>query len=220
MGKAKKARQKLHGRACVVHQQGETTKVGVRVLGQGATASTTVGNTQPSELVRPLSRGTSSEIFRNISITPDILANQKVLLDSDRMSIATTNKSSVQMKKKDKRKERHDAWLQKVGAITQAKEKQKTARRRANLPIVGDLKPLEDALPTLDLLLKESGRGKMERNEEPIKVKWTRSVKQKQKQMMEDMKTFQQVLNHPEYQKNPLGVISLHLKNKIQEQTL
>lgn len=43
-----------------------------------------------------------------------------------------------------------------IDAVQGAKKKEKERKRKQNVPIVGDLTPMEDALPTLELLLKKS----------------------------------------------------------------
>jgi len=70
---------------------------------------------------------------------------------------------------------------------------------------------------TLDKILDDEDNSSMKKTKakkQPLKAK---PVKQKQvkDQMLKDMSIFQQVLAHPEYNKNPLNTISTHIENKM-----
>uniref|UniRef100_A0A3Q2E4B8 SLX9 ribosome biogenesis factor n=1 Tax=Cyprinodon variegatus TaxID=28743 RepID=A0A3Q2E4B8_CYPVA len=55
--------------------------------------------------------------------------------------------------KKEKMKERRERWLSKIGSIRRAQEQEAAAARRQATPVVGDLRPLADALPELCQLI-------------------------------------------------------------------
>ncbi len=44
-----------------------------------------------------------------------------------------------------------------VDALTEVRQEEKRKKRRKQTAVVGDMKPLEDSLPTLELLLKDAG---------------------------------------------------------------
>ena len=115
--------------------------------------------------------------------------------------------------KKDKMKIRKDHLQNRLKAIQMIKNEEKASVRRQKKAIVGDLKPFTD---TLDKILDEdnSSMKKTKAKKQPLKAK---PVKQKQvkDQMLKDMSIFQQVLAHPEYNKNPLNTISTHIENKM-----
>ena len=115
--------------------------------------------------------------------------------------------------KKDKMKIRKDHLQNRLKAIQMIKNEEKASVRRQRKAIVGDLKPFTD---TLDKILDEdnSSMKKTKAKKQPLKAK---PVKQKQvkDQMLKDMSIFQQVLAHPEYNKNPLNTISTHIENKM-----
>ena len=115
--------------------------------------------------------------------------------------------------KKDKMKIRKDHLQNRLKAIQMIKNEEKASVRRQRKAIVGDLKPFTD---TLDKILDEdnSSMKKTKAKKQPLKAK---PVKQKQvkNQMLKDMSIFQQVLAHPEYNKNPLNTISTHIENKM-----
>ena len=114
--------------------------------------------------------------------------------------------------KKDKMKIRKDHLQNRLKAIQMIKNEEKASVRRQRKAIVGDLKPFTD---TLDKILDEDNSMKQTKaKKQPLKAK---PVKQKQvkEQMLKDMSIFQQVLAHPEYNKNPLNTISTHIENKM-----
>uniref|UniRef100_A0A665SYP3 Family with sequence similarity 207 member A n=1 Tax=Echeneis naucrates TaxID=173247 RepID=A0A665SYP3_ECHNA len=55
--------------------------------------------------------------------------------------------------KKEKMKERRERWLNKISSIKQQQEQQVAEARRQATPVVGDLRPLADALPELCQLI-------------------------------------------------------------------
>ncbi|XP_033833325.1 protein FAM207A [Periophthalmus magnuspinnatus] len=84
--------------------------------------------------------------------------------------------------KKEKMKERRDRWLNKISSIKQTREQEVAAARRKSTPVVGDLRPLVDALPELSQLLapnankltanannSEMSRKKSRKNSRPMK---------------------------------------------------
>ena len=117
--------------------------------------------------------------------------------------------------KKDKMKIRKDHLQNRLKAIQMIKNEEKASVRRQRKAIVGDLKPFTD---TLDKILDDEDNSSMKKTKsakkQPLKAK---PVKQKQvkDQMLKDMSIFQQVLAHPEYNKNPLNTISTHIENKM-----
>ena len=108
---------------------------------------------------------------------------------------------------------RKDHLQNRLKAIQMIKNEEKASVRRQRKAIVGDLKPFTD---TLDKILDEdnSSMKKTKAKKQPLKAK---PVKQKhvKDQMLKDMSIFQQVLAHPEYNKNPLNTISTHIENKM-----
>ena len=52
-----------------------------------------------------------------------------------------------------------------MDAITSAKKKAKDKKKKQQTPIVGDLTEMEEALPTLELLMKKSTQPTLKRSE-------------------------------------------------------
>ena len=48
-------------------------------------------------------------------------------------------------------------FVSEINAIETKKKEEKARKKRQKSVVVGDMKPLEDTLPTLELLMKETG---------------------------------------------------------------
>ncbi|KAF0045673.1 hypothetical protein F2P81_002202 [Scophthalmus maximus] len=70
-------------------------------------------------------------------------------------------------------KERREKWMNKIRSIKLAQEQQAAEARRQAMPVVGDLRPLADALPELCQLIgpptAPSARRKSRKNKMPVK---------------------------------------------------
>ncbi|XP_068751719.1 ribosome biogenesis protein SLX9 homolog [Montipora capricornis] len=125
-----------------------------------------------------------------------------------------------QQSKKDRRKERHDNFLKKLHAGRKLDEEIKKAKKRAQTPVVGDMQPLLSSLPTIPTLeltkmQKETkNRGELDGRPKGKKL----SKKARQALQASEIARFQQVLQHPAYQANPLAAISEHIKNAVQRE--
>ncbi|XP_072180823.1 ribosome biogenesis protein SLX9 homolog isoform X1 [Diadema setosum] len=145
--------------------------------------------------------------------------------DEDRMTFVSKKsiKSGKQMTKVEKRKVRHDRWLEKIDTIKTAQRREKDAKRRAGAPVVGDLHPLQDALPELSEILRigpdyTQQRVQSKDNQPQKKPRATLKVKDKQKLMMEETARFQEVLKHSAFKANPFATINEHLRNKLKQE--
>uniref|UniRef100_A0A0B6Z057 Ribosome biogenesis protein SLX9 n=1 Tax=Arion vulgaris TaxID=1028688 RepID=A0A0B6Z057_9EUPU len=206
MGKMKRVKQKLH--AAAVRSKIKNSNVGDE-NGMDVTEVVAVDPTAGGK------RGES--LFQNVRISSADLSKQK-LPDFDAQSTITSRMFKGQnMKKKDKLKIRQEMWTTKIDLIQSAKRKAKESKRKQKTPIVGDLTPIEDALPTLELLMRESSEDSARRNRETTeKPRSIPKEKKRKEQMMKDISLFQQVLQHPVFQENASAAIKEHLKMKLQ----
>ncbi|XP_013394804.1 protein FAM207A-like [Lingula anatina] len=206
MGKVKRLRQKFHN-AAVKSKDTATGKV----------------STEERDQNEPFSPEFPSEgLFSGIQI-PDGVLKQQLPDDFDtRSAITTKSLKGLQLKKKDKKKLRHEIWLQKVDAIQSAKKKMKEKKKRERNPIVGDMMQLEETLPTLELLLKGDQAPKAEENKRSSiackKNKGIQKEKTRRRQMQEDMNLFKQVLRHPAYMEKPGETMLEHLQNRLKQE--
>ncbi|KAK3736116.1 hypothetical protein QZH41_013537, partial [Actinostola sp. cb2023] len=91
----------------------------------------------------------------------------------------------------------------------------KKAEKRSKTVIVGDMEPLLSALPTVTL----PQANKRDKNQEHTGKRSKLSKTSRHKLQIAEIEHFQQVLNHPAYQSNPVSAISEHLKLAIQRET-
>lgn len=116
-------------------------------------------------------------IFARTKITPENLV-QTLRLEEAPQLPPPADKGPEEKKtksKKEKMKERRDRWLSKISSIKQAKEKQAAEAQRKATPVVGDMRPLADALPELCQLIAPNAntaptaRRKSRKNKAPMK---------------------------------------------------
>ncbi|CAB1434992.1 unnamed protein product [Pleuronectes platessa] len=93
-------------------------------------------------------------IFAGTKITPEALVQTLKFEDTPDTPILGRegpDKTLIgrQPAKKDKRNGRREKWLNKIRSIKQAQEEQAAKAHRQAMPVVGDLRPLADALPDL-----------------------------------------------------------------------
>lgn len=143
--------------------------------------------------------------------------------EDDRRSFISKKsvKGDKQLSKVEKRKLRHERWLEKIDTINTAKRKASDAKKRADVPVVGDMHPLHDALPELSEILRigqQHGQTKSKNNQPDKKPRATPKMKDRQKLMLEETARFHEVLKHSAFKKSPFATINLHLKNKLAQE--
>ncbi|XP_067686117.1 ribosome biogenesis protein SLX9 homolog [Haliotis asinina] len=207
MGKVKRQRSKLHNTPIKPKKEEKTSVV------DKTKPNVTKGSSKDAVLPRNMSM--SDNIFGSLKIDNKALAQK--LPDFDARSTVTSKTfKGLNLKKKDKRKIRHEVFMQKIDAVKAAKQKAKDKKKREKTPIVGDMSVMEEALPTLELLMKEGSRSNRQSN--PEKVRGVAKERKRRKQMLSDMNIFKQVLEHPAFIENPTGTIVEHLQNKLKQE--
>ncbi|KAK7113534.1 hypothetical protein V1264_012805 [Littorina saxatilis] len=210
MGKAKRTRQKLHSPA--VKTKGKTGENAEEM--DVATDNADKVSVKRARSVAG-SKATTNP-FLGMKITTDLLKQN--LPDFDTRSVVTSKTfKGMNLKKKDKLRLRHELWMEKVDALQTAKKNRKAKKKREQTAVVGDLSGMADALPTLELLMKQSSDAALEREKKERKPKGLAKEKQRKEQMISDIAVFQQVLNIPEFKANPAATMLEHLRNKIKQ---
>ncbi|XP_056012814.1 uncharacterized protein LOC130052332 [Ostrea edulis] len=202
MGKHKRGRQKYHNAAVKPKndEKPESEDTGLESMETSSNAGTAV----------------TSNVFKNLKIKNEDLV-QKLPNDWDTKSaITSTSLKGLHLKKKDRKKLRHELLVQKLDAVEAAKIAAKEKKRKEKTPVVGDIGLLGEALPTLDMLLKSDEQKKREGNKE--KPRSIPKERQRRQQMLKDMEAFRQVYTHPSYLENPRETIHQHLQNKLQQE--
>eukprot|EP00064_Thunnus_orientalis_P004518 superscaffoldBa00000411_g4530 len=130
--------------------------------------------------------------------------------------------------KKEKMKERRERWLNKISSIKQAKERQAAEARRQATPVVGDMKPLADALPELSELITPAAtapaaRRKSRKNKVPVKRPEPTDfsqMKQSQKRKLLETETsrFSDAVKTLSAKMNPLADIGEQLRKRMKQE--
>lgn len=243
MGKVRKLRQKFH----------------IATKGDKTNDQKTITNEVP--VYKPLVISPISEnVFAGLKINFDNLNELKHSNIPDDID-TTDNKednnlsaallklrsSSKQINKKDKIRNRREMLLKKINgvqnAIQQKKKEVLAKKKREKTVITGDLKPLQDALPSLESLLKLKPKrdeiktgishidSKQQQQKKPILQLQSSNLnkkarkelkKQKIKKLAKEYKQrfnhIQQVLTDETFKKNPREAIAMHIKLTMQEQ--
>uniref|UniRef100_A0A673A9T2 Family with sequence similarity 207 member A n=1 Tax=Sphaeramia orbicularis TaxID=375764 RepID=A0A673A9T2_9TELE len=142
VGKIKHVRQKLHQEA-------------VKLDGPSSSKQTVLETHKvhvlPSISDENVHNSFPTGIFAGTKITPEALV-QTLKLEQPPDVPVPAKKEPEEKKvksKKEKMKERRERWLNKISFIKQFQEQQAATARRQATPVVGDLRPLADALPEL-----------------------------------------------------------------------
>ncbi|XP_013787995.1 protein FAM207A-like [Limulus polyphemus] len=204
MGKIRRSRQKYHLPAV----RSNTLKI------NDGKEEISIKEPYSQKLEKCTKESADSSIFENLEID---LSQIKQLHDCDKRSIISNNGVGPQLSKKEKRKLRHDGFLQKIEAIKAAKKKEIETKKRKETPLVGDMKPLEEALPNLELLIKDNRKTRSQKLDKPQGKK---TLKAQQKAMLQDIETFQYVLKHPAFQEDPIGTVTAHICKKLEQETM
>ncbi|XP_078620711.1 ribosome biogenesis protein SLX9 homolog [Branchiostoma floridae x Branchiostoma japonicum] len=206
MGKIKRTRQKYHTAAVKLGPQADgkldnppqTTKLPSLPLPVGTPVFPTAGLFHAADPSAPLS------------------------MEQDRQSVVSgrsiRTEGGTRVSKKDKRKSRHDAFLQKLEAAHTAKRKAKEMKKRQQTAVVGDMQPLKDALPQLTAFLEQQQGGTAAAGQEKKEKEGTLKPKERKRIEQEELSRFQQILQHPQYRHNPVSTIMEHLKNKLSKE--
>ncbi|XP_050419356.1 ribosome biogenesis protein SLX9 homolog [Patella vulgata] len=157
----------------------------------------------------------SANLFSGMNIDKTNLTQRLPDFDA-RSAITSKTLKGLSMKKKDKLKLRREYFMQKINAIEVNKKKAKEKKKRMKTAIVGDMSVIEDALPTLDLLMKTS----TSKDSVPHvpKNRCVQKAKNRVKKGLNNMKMFKQVLKHPAFRNDPGSTINEHLHNKMKQE--
>lgn len=246
MGKIKRIRQKLHHGAVKLENENEKRQT-LRKLEKAPIPSTHV---QSSELIKTDS--TQNKINRSDSNTTNnakafnfpsgVFAGTKISLESlvqtlkfDEPSNVTVNKQPAgeqkgsgekKQSKKLKMKERRERWLNKISSIKLERKQQVAQARRKATPVVGDMRPLADALPELSQLLPSlrTPAGSHRKNKALVKKKpeptdfSLMKPAQKRKLLETEISHFSEAMKNPTFKTNPLAAIGEHLRKRLKQE--
>lgn len=242
VGKIKHVRQKIHQQAVKLDRPSSPSKPPDLVLPPRSEEPpdpellTTNPPLLGTKTVKQTLAATSfpTGIFAGTRITPEALV--QTLKFEEPPDVSTAAHKGPQEKKvkskKEKMKERRERWLNKISSIKQAKEQQAAEARRQATPIVGDLRPLADALPELSQLIgplataattAPAARRKSRKNKVPVKRPEPTDfsqMKQSQKRKLLETETsrFSDAIKTISVKANPLIDIGEQLRKRMRQE--
>jgi hypothetical protein len=123
----------------------------------------------------------------------------------------------VKLGKKEKMKMRRGLLVNKLDAAENEKKEEKAKKIREKVVIVKDIKPMLDDLEFIEKEIEEKDKSdKLMKLKKPQKkLKPTMKQKAKKKQFMADLEFLKAATAVPEYIKDPMATVHMHLKNTI-----
>ena len=116
--------------------------------------------------------------------------------------------------KKERMKARKSLLMKKLSAEEAKKKEVKAKKIREKVVIVKDIKPLLDDLEDIEQEMKDKeAQDKILKLQKPKKLKSTQKKSKVKKQFLADLEFLKAASCDPQYVKNPLETVSLHLKN-------
>uniref|UniRef100_A0A671SEV5 Protein FAM207A-like n=1 Tax=Sinocyclocheilus anshuiensis TaxID=1608454 RepID=A0A671SEV5_9TELE len=218
VGKIKRARQKLHHGAVKLENEAENKPM------LGGNLKTI--QIKPIQLIKTDSKETKlnasdssinsnskafsfpTGVFAGTKISPESLV-QTLKVDEPNVTISTGEKK--QQSKKEKMKERRERWLNKISAIKLAREQQVAQARRKATPVVGDMRPLADALPELSQLLPPltQRKNKAQMSNESLFLSGSSET---------EASHFSEAMKNLIFKTNPLAAIGEHLRKRLKQE--
>lgn len=205
MGKMKRIRQKYHTRPSVEKKEDEDTQLPTRILNEQQLMPVIDKTDQISTKSDNMFAGLQIKLK---GVNPPVADTD----DSDRMSMSSTTSAQKGFTKKERRKQRKEAFLQKIDTVRAGERAEKERKKRENTVIVGDVHPLIDALPTLEELVASTCNKK---HPTTTKVRSTKKEKHATKDMMADIQMFLAVHKDQEFKKDPFGAVSRAVHNRV-----
>ncbi|XP_056615104.1 protein FAM207A [Triplophysa dalaica] len=243
VGKIKRIRQKLHHGAVRLDNENEKG----HALGNLEKAPTPLTHVHSSELTKTdltqIKINTIDSDAKAFNFPCGVFAGTKISPESlvqtlkfDEPSNVTVTKQPAgepkgsgerkQQSKKSKMKDRRDRWLNKISTIKQEREQQVARARRKATPVVGDMRPLADALPELSQLLPSlkhpagihrKNKSLIKRKPEPTDFSVMKPA-QKRKILEAEASHFSEAMKNPAFKTNPFAAIGEHLRKRLKEE--
>ncbi|KAH8322756.1 hypothetical protein KR059_004994 [Drosophila kikkawai] len=124
--------------------------------------------------------------------------------------------------KKEKSAAKHKKLLKRF-AETRKEHKEEVARKnREKTKVIGDMKPLRDALPSLQDMYKLVRIKQKDATEQTVltapetPISANEKIRKKRKELVNRVKSFEKVIKDKNFKKNPREVIAAHVRNKYE----
>ncbi|KAH8302393.1 hypothetical protein KR044_005909, partial [Drosophila immigrans] len=123
--------------------------------------------------------------------------------------------------KKEKSAQRHTKLLKRFVATRKEVKEENARKNREKAKVVGDLKPLRDALPALGDIYDLVRSSKKTAEEKvalatPEKLSAKKKIKTKRDEYVKKVQSFEKLIKDKNFKKNPREMIANHLRNKYQ----
>ncbi|XP_037552320.1 protein FAM207A [Nematolebias whitei] len=241
VGKIKHVRQKLHQEAVKLSRPESFCQPGTARLPDTLLKPPSLEPQRktPEENIQSHSEGPKqvlvqsslpSSIFAGTKISPEALV--QTLKFEELPRVALPSKKGTEEKKikskKEKMKERRENWLNKISFIKKAKEQQEAEARRRATPVVGDMRPLADALPELCQLIGPTAAPvtscrKSRKNKTPVKrpqpTDFSQMKRSQKRKLLEaESSRFIDAVKMLSSRKNPLVDIGEQLRKRMRQE--
>ena len=122
--------------------------------------------------------------------------------------------------KKEKFRQKHKELMNKFALLKKKRKEENARKHREKAAVVGDLKPLKDALPSLDELFKLSkskdnirtGLKEYDAEQGGQKLSAKQKIKQKRNKLISQVNSYQALLKDKDFKKDPRAAIAFHIK--------
>ncbi|KAH8349844.1 hypothetical protein KR084_007884 [Drosophila pseudotakahashii] len=124
--------------------------------------------------------------------------------------------------KKEKSEAKHKKLLKRFAETRKERKEEQARKNREKTKVIGDLKPLRDALPSLqDIynLVKTRQKDATEQavlTEPEAPLTANEKIRKKRTDMANRVKSFEKLIKDKNFKKNPREVIASHVRNKYQ----
>ncbi|XP_023168098.2 protein FAM207A [Drosophila hydei] len=123
--------------------------------------------------------------------------------------------------KKEKSAEKHTKLLKRFVEIKKELKEEQARKNRQKTKVIGDLKPLRDALPSLGeiyKLVKTQRNVKKDESalEEVESLSAKKKIKKKRNEYVSKVQSFEKLIKDKNFKKNPREIIANHVRNRYQ----
>uniref|UniRef100_A0A3Q0THC6 SLX9 ribosome biogenesis factor n=1 Tax=Amphilophus citrinellus TaxID=61819 RepID=A0A3Q0THC6_AMPCI len=220
VGKIKHVRQKLHQ---------EAVKFDEPIEPRGSSLQKNPTSELLTASLRLLNKSMTffpSRIFAGTKISPEALV--QTLKFEEPPNVPTPLTKGTEIKKiklkKEKMKERRERWLSKISSIKQAKEQQAAEARRKATPVVGDMRPLADALPELSQLISPASTApstcrKSRKSKRPEPTDFSQMKQSQKRKLLEtEISSFSSAVKTLSAKTSPLADIGELLRKRMRQE--
>ncbi|XP_011212748.2 ribosome biogenesis protein SLX9 homolog [Bactrocera dorsalis] len=143
----------------------------------------------------------------------------------DKLLLTKTPTKKKAITKREKVRQKHKHLMNKFALIKKQRKDEAARKNREKTAVIGDLKPLKDALPSLDELFKLSKQSdsktgikdideptSKENPKDDKKLNVKQKLKKKKEKFVRQVSSYQALLKDPDFKKNPRDAISYHIK--------